>query len=144
MGQYTGMLTTYATTPLTTLGDIRDIKAVTDEVAKAAGIHKNVIKVLPNRDIAVEYFWITGTFPNLFLPDEYRTEENETSFDGILSYLFYRLDKAGYPYHGEIFFNGSVQQWKLRVKGGEVFRSEGAWRVVYDNDNEFQVGGMEF
>lgn len=142
-GEYTGTLTTYARTAGTTKDDVKKIRAIVNEVRNMAGVHGNVFQVQPNRDIDMYFYWIDGKFPNLFLPEEERTEKSEVSFDTIISYLMYRLAKEGYPYNGEINVGIGTTFWKLRVQTGEVFRAEGKLCIVYNEDNEYQVGGTE-
>jgi hypothetical protein len=142
-GEYTGSLTTYARTAGTTKEDIQKIHAIIEDVRKQAGVHGHVFNLKPNRDIELYYYWIAGTFPNLFLPEDDRIEKSEVSFDTIVSYLMFRLAKAGYLYHGDIDVSIGNKFWKLRVKDGEVFRTEGRLCIVYDEDNEYQVGGTE-
>jgi len=142
-GEYIGSLTTYARTSGTTKDDLQKIRTIVEEVRQMAGIHGNVFRVNPNRDIELYFYWIDGKFPNLFLPAEERTEASEVSFDTIISYLTYRLAKEGYPYNGEITVGVGSKFWKLRVSRGEVFRAEGQLRIVYNEDNEYQVGGVE-
>lgn len=142
-GEYIGTLTTYARTEGSTKDDIRKIKAIIEEVRTKVGIHGNVFRVNPNRDIELYYYWIDGTFPNLFLPEEERTEESRVSFDTVVSYVLYRLAEAGYPYNGEVAVGVGTKFWKLRVSAGNVFRAEGKLCVIYNEDNEYQVGGID-
>lgn len=144
LAEYNGTLRTFALTDLPTASDVQKIRSIIRDAGIAAGFHKNVFQVRPNRDIEVSYFMMDEKFPNLFLPAEDRNENNKTSFDNIISYVIYKLSEAGYAYNGLIVADGREKQWKLTVRNGEVFRTDGKWVIMYDEKHEYQVGGMEY
>lgn len=140
MSVYSGKLK--VSTPIRKAGGRQEINDHIRNIVMSVGSYDWNINVGSDNSVDFRNFQANSSYPNLYLPSEDWSEKNQTTFDTVISYILFRLKKLGYSYEGTIYAHNEERYWKLRVRNSEVFRSEGEVKVVYDDDNDYQVGGF--
>ncbi|MBC9706057.1 MAG: hypothetical protein H9W81_13995 [Enterococcus sp.] len=146
MNTYRGKFSTFKRPSKAHQVMLDDIHAVLQEVFNRIRETHHLITVEADGSLVLEGHQPREMYPNLFLPEEDWQGKNYTSFDTVISYILYKLKQLGYQYNGVVevqTVNVTTRRYaRLIAEDGNLYCTDGELKVVYDDTNTYQVGGI--